>query len=85
MISSTSGPPWSGRVGLRSRVNSVGMSVRSVVSDEERESFHCSLPTNRMAAGCVLRNVAGEILVVKPTYKDYWELPGGAVEHDESL
>ncbi|HEY0813309.1 MAG TPA: NUDIX hydrolase [Pseudonocardia sp.] len=26
----------------------------------------------------------GQVLVVKPTYKQGWELPGGAVEDDES-
>ena len=55
------------------------------MSDEQRESFHRSLPTKRMAAGCVVSNAAAEILVVKPTYSEYWELPGGAVEDDESL
>jgi 8-oxo-dGTP pyrophosphatase MutT (NUDIX family) len=37
-----------------------------------------------MAAGVLLRDDAGRVLLVEPTYKDYWELPGGAVEADES-
>jgi 8-oxo-dGTP diphosphatase len=37
-----------------------------------------------MAAGVLLRDRAGRVLLVEPAYKDYWELPGGAVEADES-
>jgi 8-oxo-dGTP diphosphatase len=37
-----------------------------------------------MGAGAVVRNSAGEVLVVKPVYKAGWELPGGAVEMGES-
>jgi 8-oxo-dGTP pyrophosphatase MutT (NUDIX family) len=37
-----------------------------------------------MGAGAVIRNAAGEVLVVKPVYKAGWELPGGAVEAGES-
>lgn len=38
----------------------------------------------RVAAGALIRNAAGEILLVKPTYKDGWEIPGGYVEPGES-
>jgi 8-oxo-dGTP diphosphatase len=37
-----------------------------------------------MGAVAVIRNAAGEVLVVKPVYKAGWELPGGAVEMGES-
>lgn len=37
-----------------------------------------------MAAGALLRNETGEILIVHPTYKDRWEIPGGIVEANES-
>lgn len=37
-----------------------------------------------MAAGVLLRDGAGRVLLVQPAYKDYWELPGGAVEAGES-
>ena len=37
-----------------------------------------------MAAGAILRNAAGHVLIVKPTYKDGWEIPGGAVEDNEA-
>ena len=47
-------------------------------------AFHASLPAKRMAAGALLFDINGGLLIVKPTYKDGWEIPGGAVERDES-
>lgn len=47
-------------------------------------SAHRLLPTKRMGAGAVIRDAAGRVLIVNPTYKPAWELPGGAVEDDES-
>ena len=37
-----------------------------------------------MASGVILFNEAGEILLVKPTYKDHWSVPGGVIDKDES-
>lgn len=37
-----------------------------------------------MGSGALLRNEANEILLMQPTYKDRWEVPGGIVEVDES-
>jgi 8-oxo-dGTP diphosphatase len=37
-----------------------------------------------MGSGVLFRDSAGQILLVEPTYKGYWELPGGAVDGDES-
>jgi 8-oxo-dGTP diphosphatase len=38
----------------------------------------------RLAAGAFFRNDRGELLIVKPTYRDGWLIPGGAVEARES-
>jgi 8-oxo-dGTP pyrophosphatase MutT (NUDIX family) len=38
----------------------------------------------RMAAGALFFDDAGRVLLVKPTYKDGWDLPGGCVEPGES-
>jgi ADP-ribose pyrophosphatase YjhB (NUDIX family) len=46
--------------------------------------FYRSLPAKRMGAGVILMNQAGEILVLEPTYKPTWEIPGGIVEANES-
>ncbi|MFK3981739.1 NUDIX domain-containing protein [Micromonospora sp. NPDC050397] len=48
------------------------------------EDFTAALPRKRMGAGVLLRDADGRILLVEPTYKDYWEIPGGVVEADES-
>ena len=40
-------------------------------------------PTKRVAAGALFLNEAGEILLVNPTYKPQWEIPGGLVEENE--
>ncbi|HEY9339368.1 MAG TPA: NUDIX hydrolase, partial [Kribbella sp.] len=37
-----------------------------------------------MAAGVLFRAVDGRVLLVEPSYKPNWEIPGGAVEADES-
>lgn len=36
------------------------------------------------AAGALIRNDRGEVLIVEPTYKPTWEIPGGLVETGES-
>lgn len=37
-----------------------------------------------MAAGALIRNSSGELLIVKPSYKETWEIPGGCIEENES-
>jgi 8-oxo-dGTP diphosphatase len=38
----------------------------------------------RLAAGALFSDQGGRLLLVKPTYKDSWEIPGGYVEPGES-
>ena len=47
-------------------------------------SYYANLPKKRMGAGVIFHNSRGEILIVKPNYKDHWILPGGVVEANES-
>ncbi|NKB65796.1 MAG: NUDIX domain-containing protein [Candidatus Latescibacteria bacterium] len=47
-------------------------------------SFYASLPAKRMSANALFFDQAGHLLLVKPTYRDHWHLPGGIVEKDES-
>jgi 8-oxo-dGTP diphosphatase len=54
------------------------------VANRLPEGYSATLPRKRMAAGVLLRAADGRVLLVEPTYKDHWELPGGAVEADES-
>ena len=42
------------------------------------------MATPRVAAGALIRDAQGRILLVKPSYKDGWDIPGGYVEPGES-
>lgn len=42
------------------------------------------LPRKRCSAGLLLLDPNGCILIVKPTYRNEWLLPGGVVESDET-
>lgn len=43
-----------------------------------------ALPRKRVAAGVVVLDGDGRVLLVEPTYKPGWEVPGGLVEAGES-
>lgn len=51
------------------------------LSDEE---YIRTLPRKPVGAGVLLFNTKGELLIVKPDYKEGWLIPGGSVEADES-
>lgn len=42
------------------------------------------LPHKRMSAGVLIRDDAGRVLLVEPSYKPGWEIPGGVVENGEA-
>jgi 8-oxo-dGTP diphosphatase len=46
--------------------------------------FTATLPRKRMGAGLLMTDPTGRVLLVEPVYKVDWEIPGGAVEADES-
>lgn len=46
--------------------------------------FYAALPRKRVGAGALITDAAGRVLMVEPTYKDHWEVPGGVVEADET-
>jgi 8-oxo-dGTP diphosphatase len=50
----------------------------------DNQDYIESLPKKRVAAGALIRNEAGDLLIVKPCYRDAWLIPGGVVEADES-
>ncbi|WP_046470576.1 NUDIX domain-containing protein [Allosalinactinospora lopnorensis] len=51
--------------------------------DTELEFFE-SLPRSRGAASALLCDGDGRLLLVKPTYKPGWNLPGGVIDEGES-
>jgi len=48
------------------------------------EDYYQNLPKKRMGVGCLFFNENGELLIVKPSYKDHWSIPGGVIEENES-
>ena len=48
------------------------------------EHFTVRLPTKRVAADCLILDPTGRFLVVEPTYKSTWDVPGGVAEVDEA-
>lgn len=46
--------------------------------------YVAGLARKRMAAGVLFRDRVGRVLLVEPSYKPNWEIPGGAVEDGES-
>ena len=50
----------------------------------ERAAYLTGLPKKRVAAGALCSDVHGRTLLVKPTYKDHWQLPGGVAGADEA-
>lgn len=47
-------------------------------------AYLATLPKKRMAAGVLFVNARDELLIVKPTYRPEWLIPGGSVEANES-
>jgi 8-oxo-dGTP diphosphatase len=47
-------------------------------------AYIASLVRVRAAAGVLFFDEDGRVLLVHPTYKDEWEIPGGSLEPDES-
>jgi 8-oxo-dGTP diphosphatase len=53
------------------------------VSDSVAD-YTATLPTKRMGSAVLFTDAQDRMLLVEPTYKDYWEIPGGCVDADES-
>lgn len=39
----------------------------------------------RISLKCLIRDSQGKVLVVKETGRDWWDLPGGGMDHGESI
>jgi 8-oxo-dGTP pyrophosphatase MutT (NUDIX family) len=39
----------------------------------------------RVSLKCLIQNEKGEVLVVKERGRDYWDLPGGGMDHGEGI
>ncbi|MGW7586394.1 NUDIX domain-containing protein [Kitasatospora sp. NPDC054768] len=50
---------------------------------KSREEWLVSLPRIYAAAGCLLRDGSGRILIVKAGYREHWQFPGGTIDLGE--
>ncbi len=48
------------------------------------QKYYDSLDKKPMGAGALFFNNKKELLILKPTYKNYWSIPGGVVDKNES-
>lgn len=48
------------------------------------DEYIASLPRKRMSAGVLLHDGAGRVVLVEPSYKHHWDVPGGVVDEGES-
>ncbi|MFI6586859.1 NUDIX domain-containing protein [Embleya sp. NPDC050493] len=47
------------------------------------EQWYAQLPTLYAAASALITDAEDRVLLVKPNYRDYWNLPGGFVDRNE--
>jgi 8-oxo-dGTP pyrophosphatase MutT (NUDIX family) len=69
---------------LRVAPSESSVPVRAATAMLPVERYVAGLARKRMATGVLFRDRAGRVLLVEPSYKPNWEIPGGAVEADES-
>ena len=50
----------------------------------DQSAFHASLPTKRVAAGVIITDDLERVLLLQPSYKPTWEIPGGTARDGES-
>lgn len=48
------------------------------------DEFYARLNTVNLAAGALIRNENDQVLIVNPSYREHWLIPGGSVDRDES-
>jgi 8-oxo-dGTP pyrophosphatase MutT (NUDIX family) len=52
-------------------------------TEEQNKQWQANLPKKKVAVKVILKSDKGNILLVKPDYKDTWQIPGGGVEEFE--
>lgn len=48
------------------------------------DEYVAQLPRKGMSAGVLIRDEEGRVLLLEPSYKPYWDIPGGTVDAGES-
>lgn len=52
--------------------------------DQNPKEWYAALPKKRMGTGALIFDADNRLLLVKPSYKDHWSIPGGVVDQNES-
>lgn len=50
----------------------------------EPDKWYAQLAAFHAAAALFITDAAGQVLLVKPNYRDHWAIPGGYVDQDEN-
>src|SRR5918992_2918417 len=50
----------------------------------DQAAFYASLPTKRVAAGVLITDDLDRVLLLQPSFKPTWEIPGGVTQEGES-
>lgn len=53
-------------------------------TEEQEKAWLESLPRKLIAVKVIAHDKGGKCLLVKPNYRDYWHIPGGGVDANES-
>lgn len=53
------------------------------VTFTDKETWYAGLPSMHAAAAALITDPDGLMLIVKPNYRDHWQLPGGILEQGE--
>lgn len=56
----------------------------TMFTEAEQNAYYNKRPAKRMGAGVLLFSPDGHLLIVKPSYKEGWAVPGGVSEKNES-
>jgi 8-oxo-dGTP diphosphatase len=57
--------------------------VPTTYTDEDQAAWYASLATMYGTAAALITSPAGDVLLVKPNYRELWSLPGGVLEDGE--
>lgn len=52
-------------------------------TEEQNKQWQENLPKKKVAVKVILKSDKGNVLLVKPDYKDTWQMPGGGVDEFE--
>jgi 8-oxo-dGTP pyrophosphatase MutT (NUDIX family) len=54
------------------------------MSQPDAAAFYAGISYIRAAAGALITDGDGRVLIVEPTYKSHWEVPGGVIDQSET-